>query len=80
MYTNILLAKFETSGVKDRQIFSHVHLIMNITEYLNQKAESAALLSMNQLKGFDRVSHEFLFQKLQFPGFGPHFISWINIL
>ena len=82
---NILIGEFQTgefqtSGVKGRQIFSNVHLIRNIAEYLNRKGKSAALLSMDQSKAFDRVSHEFLFQTLTFSGFGPHFISWIHLL
>ena len=75
-----IIGKFQNSCVKGRQIFSNVHLIRNIAEYLNQKGKSAALLSMDQSKAFDRVSHKFLFKTLQFAGFGTQFISWIEIL
>ena len=39
-----------------------------------------ALISIDQLKAFDRVSHSFLFQTLHCFGFGPVFTQWIKTL
>ena len=77
---NSLIGEFQTSGVPGRQIFSNVHLIRNIAEYLNHKGKSAQILSMDQSKAFDRVAHKFLLTTLQYAGFGSDFISWIRLL
>ena len=77
---NSLIGEFQTSGVPGRQIFSNVHLIRNIAEYLNHKGKSAQILSMAQSKAFDRVAHKFLLTTLQYAGFGSDFISWIRLL
>ena len=39
-----------------------------------------ALVSVDQLKAFDRVSHTFLFKTLAKFGFGPDFLRWIQLL
>ena len=36
-----------------------------------------ALISVDQLKAFEHVSHDFLFKTLQRLGFGPDFVRWI---
>ena len=39
-----------------------------------------ALVSVDQLKAFDRVSHTFLFKTLAKFGIGPDFLRWIQLL
>jgi len=39
-----------------------------------------ALISVNQLKAFDRVVHNFLFKTLEKFNFGPEFQKWIRLL
>ena len=39
-----------------------------------------ALISIDQLKAFDRTSHSFLFSTLEHFGFGPQFIRWIKLI
>ena len=39
-----------------------------------------ALISIDQLKAFDCVSHSLLFSTLQHFGFGPNFIRWIKLI
>jgi len=36
--------------------------------------------SVDQLKAFDRVSHDYLFKILRHFGFGPSFLRWVEIL
>ena len=39
-----------------------------------------AVVSVDQVKAFDRVSDDFLFKGLKRFGFGPSFIQWIQVL
>ena len=38
------------------------------------------IISVDQLKAFDRVSHDYLFKILRHFGFGPSFRRWIEVL
>ena len=46
----------------------------------NDKYMSAAIISLDQSKAFDRGSHEYLFKVLTNFGFGPQFISLLKLL
>jgi exonuclease III len=70
----------QTCSVKGRSITDNVHLLRNIVDYSNDKNVHCALVSIDQSKAFDRVSHEFLFEVLSKFGFGKSFISWIKLL
>ena len=52
----------------------------NVIDYVNLKNIKAAILSLDQSKAFDRVSHDYLFSVLDKLGFGENFISWIRLL
>ena len=54
----------QTCSIPGRSIQDNVHLIRNIVEYTNNKNVSAAIISLDQSKAFDRVSHEYLFNAL----------------
>jgi exonuclease III len=70
----------QTCGVPGRTISDNLHLIRNVIDYVNQKDMECILLSLDQTKAFDRVSHEFMFKALKQYKFGPEFIKWIEIL
>ena len=70
----------QTCGVPGRSITDNLHLIKNVIQYVNDKYLPAAILSLDQAKAFDRVSHSFLFSALEAYGFGPEFIRWIKLL
>ena len=48
--------------------------------YANETNAPLPLISIDQLKAFDRVSHDFLFKTLEKFGFGPDFQLWIKTL
>ena len=70
----------QTCSIPGRSIHDNVHLIRNLIEYANDKNMSAAIISLDQSKAFDRVSHEYLFNVLSHFGFGPQFISLVKLL
>ena len=70
----------QTCGIKGRSIRDNVHLLRNIIDYVNTKNIHCALVSLDQSKAFDRVSHAYMFAVLQSFGFGPSFCRWIELL
>ena len=70
----------QTCAVPGRSILDNVHLLRNIIDYVEQKDLPCALISLDQSKAFDRVSHQFLFKALKAYGFGPQFIQWVQLL
>ena len=70
----------QTCSIPGRTIQDNIHLIRNLIEYLNSKNISAAIVSLDQSKAFDRVSHDYLINTLNAFGFKPHFISLIKLL
>ena len=70
----------QTCGVPGRSIGDNIHLIRNVMQYANDKGIGGAVISLDQAKAFDRVSHDFMFKCLEKYNFGPNFIRWIKIL
>ena len=70
----------QTCSIPGRTIQDNVHLIRNLIEYTNGKNMTAAIISLDQSKAFDRVSHVYLFNVLEAFGFGPQFISLVKLL
>ena len=70
----------QTCSIPGRTIQDNVHLIRNLVEYTNDKNMPAAIISLDQSKAFDRVSHEYLFNVLRTFGFKSHFISLVKLL
>ena len=70
----------QTCAVKGRSIHDNIHLIRNVIDYCGQKNLYCGIISLDQSKAFDRVSHKFLFKILEAYGFGPSFIQWVSLL
>ena len=70
----------QTASIKGRTINDNTRLLHDVITYANEKGMPLALISIDQLKAFDRVSHEFLFKSLEKFGFGPTFIRWIQTI
>ena len=70
----------QTCSVPGRTIMDNLHLLRNIVDYCEQKRCQCAIVSYDQTKAFDRVSHEFLFRVLKAFGFNDSFIKWIQVL
>ena len=50
-------------------------LLHDDVAYANEIDVPLALISVDQLKTFDRVPHDFLFKCLEHLGFGPNFVQ-----
>jgi exonuclease III len=70
----------QTCSVRGRSIFDNLHLLRNVSDYVEQKNLKCAWISLDMEKAFDRVEYDFLFDCLQAFGFGPMFISWVKIV
>ena len=70
----------QSCGVPNRSIIDNCHLIRDIINYADLKNVNGILLSLDQEKAFDKVSHIYLFETLKAFGFGENFISWIKVL
>lgn len=70
----------QTCGVRGRYIGESVSLLRDVAAFPNQEDRSAAILSLDQEKAFDRVDWGFLRSTLSHMGFGPSFVSWVDLL
>ena len=80
MVMSSLVSIDQTCAVPGRSILDNCHLLRCISDYVDQKGMHVAIISLDQRKAFDRVSHEFLFACLEAYGFGPDFIQWVRLL
>lgn len=70
----------QTASILGRTINDNSRLLHDIIYYANENDIPLAVISVDQLKAFDRVSHSFLFKALERFGFGPSFIHWIEVI
>jgi exonuclease III len=79
LVSGFIVSKDQTCAVPGRSILDNLHLLRNSIDYINVKNIPAAVISLDQAKAFDRVSHDYLFQVLEKFGFGPSFLKWISL-
>ena len=70
----------QTASIKGRTINDNTRLLHDVITYANEENVPLALISVDQLKAFDRVAHGFLFKTLERFGFGPSFLRWIQVI
>ena len=69
----------QTCSVVNRSIFSNLHLIRDTLDMINITDQTKILVTLDQMKAFDRVDHDFLMRVLSKFGFGPSFCRWVSI-
>ncbi|CAM2105605.1 unnamed protein product [Caretta caretta] len=70
----------QTYTVSGHSIFDNLFLVRDLLELGRRDGLSFALLSLDQEKAFDRVDHGYLLGTLQAFGFGPQFVSFLQVL
>ena len=74
-----MVDKDQACGVPGRFIGETVALLCDVVFYTASFNVPAVILSLNQEKAFDRVDWGFMRSTLSTMGFGPSFISWVNL-
>ena len=75
-----VVADDQTCAIPGRTILSTCHSLRNIIDLCEQENLPVGLLSIDQMKAFDRVGWNFLFKTLEKFGFGTYFCTWVKIL
>ena len=55
-------------------------MIRDLISLANVRGDNAVILSIDQQKAFDRVSHEWMFKVLKQCNVGDNFLRWVKIL
>ena len=70
----------QTCGVPGRTILNKVFILRDLVVICKQKNIPAAIISMDQMKAFDRVNWFFMYKTLRAFGFKDTFLQWIKLL
>ena len=57
---SVILSEDQTCGIPGRSIYENLFLLRDTLDYVHHKQLSAALISLDQEKAFDRVNYGFL--------------------
>jgi hypothetical protein len=67
-------------SVQGRNIHNHTHFIRDFITYAHHKDYQTSILSLDQEKAFDRISHAYLHKTLAHCNIGEYFRKWIQII
>ena len=70
----------QACSVPGRSIIHHNHYIRDLITHADIRNEKAAILSLDQAKAFDRVSHSWLCKVLRACNLPELFVKWVEIL
>ena len=76
---HLVVAKEQRCGVPGRFTGENVALLRDVADYASSSGTSVAILSLDQEKPFNRVDWSFMRSTLCTMGFGPSFISWVDL-
>ncbi len=77
---SFIIGPDQTCAVQGRRLQWNLQMHRDVLAYSWDRNLPLIVLSLDQEKAFDRVSHEFLFRILEKFGFGKRFRSWIRAL
>lgn len=76
---HLVVEKDQTCGVPGRFIGENVAFLRDVVDFATLSNSPVALLSLDQEKAFDRVEWSFMRDTLLTMGFGPSFVSWVDL-
>ena len=76
----LILSEDQTCGVSGLCIFENPFLLRDTIDYVRSKDISAAIVSLDQEKAFDRVNNGFLQRVFESFNFGPNFRRWVEVI
>ena len=79
-FLELLIHPDQAACIKGRNIQKTNHLIRDIISLANIKNDRAFILSIDQMKAYDRVSHKWLFKVLKHSNFSDNIINVIRLL
>ena len=75
-----VISEEQTCSVKGRTITRNLLILRDFLQYADENQLDACLISLNQMKVFDRVNWDFFFKVLHKMNFGNELIKWIQLL
>ena len=75
-----LVSEEQTCSIEGRKVSHNLLINRDVIQYANKKQLKACLISLDQMKAFDRVDWAFLLKVLHKMNFGNNFISLIELL
>ena len=75
-----LISKTQTGFIQGRNIGESIRLIYDLMSFTEKQKIKGLLMLIDFEKAFDSVSWKFLYNLLDFFGFGKDFIRWIRML
>ncbi len=76
--TGYILSRAQKGFTSDRHIQEVLMNIIEMIAHCNKNGIPGAILSIDQAKAFDSISHKYMHQVYKFFGFGPNFITVVG--
>ena len=70
----------QACSIAGRSILDHNHYIRDLISYAHDRGGASFILSLDQAKAFDRVSHPWLYRVLRANNLPDDFVKWVEIL
>ena len=75
-----VISEEQTCPLKCRKISHNLSTVRDCVSIARENNLDACMISVDQMKAFDRVSWNFLFKLLLRMNFSPEYIAWIKLL
>lgn len=76
----VVISPFQTGFIRGRHSFTNLRRLLGIMHSPASREVPEVVVSLDAEKAFDRVEWRYLFAVLEKFGFGPKFISWVQLL
>uniref|UniRef100_A0A3B3D2N2 Reverse transcriptase domain-containing protein n=1 Tax=Oryzias melastigma TaxID=30732 RepID=A0A3B3D2N2_ORYME len=73
-----IISETQSGFIKGRSIHNNLRLVLDLIDYEHLIDTDAFILFLDFYKAFDTIEHNFMFQTLEFFGFGKEFIDIIK--